>query len=51
MPEIETTSKVPLKLPSRINVRRRAPVEPPTLDTVHKPLHSLERSLKPCHPP
>ena len=45
MSKIETTSKVSLKLPSRINLGRRgAPAELSTLDITHKLPHSLERA-------
>ena len=45
MSKIETASKVSLKFPSRINLRRGgARAEPPTMDTAHMLPHSLEKS-------
>ena len=45
MSKIETTSKVSLKLPSRMKLGRRgARTELSALDTAHKLPHSLERA-------
>ena len=50
MSKIETTSKVSLKLPSRIHLGRRgARTELSTLDTDYKLLHSLERAIEKPH--
>ena len=44
MPKIETTSKASLRLLSRINLGRRgACTKLSTLDTAHKPPHSVKR--------
>ena len=44
MSKIETTSKVSLKLTSKINLGRQgARNELSILDTAYKPIHSLER--------
>ena len=54
MPKIETTSKAPLKPPSRKNPGRRGiSAEPPTPGTAHKPPTPTARKgpKAPKHPP
>ena len=52
MSKLETTSKVSLKLPSRINLEKQGTrAEFSTLDTTRKPFHKLERVNPTVKPP